>query len=236
MPPKNGEIKQFEDIELSGRVIVSDPCYNRDVWCRGELDIIPGVYETFLEYGDEGRVAKLRVRRKASVGAVSTECASFEVGVDSGQAGIFCDTIYPTGTSTGEYQKPGTFYGDVCELTLGEGYRDEQRRWNAEGDLNEISQRRALRKDTPVDSVLEELDRMREEKAKTLLAKPEVPWYQGGTYQGKGLVSCSGYGDGGYRCLVGKDEYGNTSFLEIVFIDEEDENRDCCNCCGNCGG
>lgn len=188
MSPKKGEIKQLEDILLSSRVVVSDPCYTRDVWCRGEVDVTPGTYETFLHYGDENRVSKLRIVRKGSGEAVSTETADFDVGVDSGQAGIFCDTVYPTGQCTGEYGEKGTFYGGICELTLGEGY-----------------------------------------------AQPEVPWYQGGTYQGKGLVSLSGYGDGSYFCEVGKDENGDTCFLEIVFIGEEwDEEEDACASCGGC--
>jgi hypothetical protein len=175
MSPKKGEIKQFEDILLSNRVVVSDPCYPRDVWCRGEVDITPGTYEAFLHYGDEDRVSKLRLVRKGAGDVYNEVSAPFSVGVDSGQAGIFCDTVYPTGSCTGEYGEKGTFYGDICELTAGS---------------------------------------------------------LGGTYQGKGLVSSSGYGDGAYTCIVGTDEDGNTCFLEIGFMDDSEE--DYCASCGGC--
>jgi len=43
---------------------------------------------------------------------------NIEVGVDSGQCGIFQDSKYPEG-DTGEWGEKDSFYGKCCELTLG---------------------------------------------------------------------------------------------------------------------
>lgn len=236
---KPGDIKQFEDIELSGRVVVSDPCYTRDVWCRGEIDVTPGVYETFLYYGDEGRVAKLQIVRKGAGEIIDIQDSGIDVGVDSGQAGIFCDTIYPHGNCTGEYREKGTFYGDICELTLGPGYRDNQRRYNWREQLKEV--RSTLRELPTESSALRAALKVQVQCLKERLDNlgPELPDYHGGTYQGKGLVSSSGYGDGSYQCTVGKDKEGNTVFLEIEFISPnpvEDDDEDDCGACGGCCG
>ena len=50
---------QAGTIELSGKVVVSDPCYSRDVWCMATgIDVKPGEYKTYIvkkdgkEFGD----------------------------------------------------------------------------------------------------------------------------------------------------------------------------------------
>lgn len=123
--------QELKPIRLSRRVVVSDPCYTRDTWCMGFLENVkPGKYKPILTYTDETggwgeRVAEVAVFHE-SAGYISDsrwEKADFEVGVDSGQAGIFSDYIYPTGKDTGEYDDKTSFYGACCEATLGEGYK-----------------------------------------------------------------------------------------------------------------
>ena len=217
------KVKQLEDITLSGRVVVSDPCYDRSVWCRGELAITPGVYETKLYYSDEGqwgnRVAKLGVYRKGAGETVEEKKTEFSVGVDSGQAGIFCDTVYPGG-ETGEYGEKDSFYGKVCDLTLGEGYEDRQERAERKHSLKEINKVPLPEWIRPEN--VEHIRKYCEER----LAQPEVPYWQGGTYEGKGIVSSSGYGDGGYDCVVGTDKDGLTTYVEIEFIGDGEEEEE----------
>lgn len=42
----------------------------------------------------------------------------------------------------------------------------------------------------------------------------------------EGAVTVSGYGDGGYVCLVGRDEEGIVRTAKIIFIDEADDEED----------
>lgn len=80
-------------IRLGNKVMVSDPCYGLNTWCQGVLEnVLPGTYNCKVEYSDEGslgvRVAAIEATHQ-DCGIYRFEIADFEVGVDSGQAGIF---------------------------------------------------------------------------------------------------------------------------------------------------
>ena len=50
--------------------------------------------------------------------------------------------------------------------------------------------------------------------------------YTGGVYQDKCVVSCSGYGDGGYELSVQRDDDGKIVAMDIDFFVEEDFERE----------
>jgi len=130
---------QFENI--SGRFAISDPCYDTDTWCRGELEgVRKGIWLAYVEvtndekYGE--RVAELKVVHASYAHFSNTDfndymdyhLATFGVGVDSGQAGIFdvkhyrddsvfCPDKIPNfgilGNEAGE-----KWYGFCCDATL----------------------------------------------------------------------------------------------------------------------
>lgn len=88
----------MSQIKLTENVRVSDPCYNDDVWCKTKLTgVLPGNYNVFIEKGDEHgwgmRVKSVRVIHEDYSDNDMWEGHS-EIGVDSGQAGIFCETGY----------------------------------------------------------------------------------------------------------------------------------------------
>lgn len=119
-------------------VVVSDPCYGDDVWCKGELhNVRSGTWEAEIRTGHEGRVAKLYVNLKGFKRGRIWEEAGFEVGVDSGQAGVFDKPSYRTYQKENEaiitpsWKKQikmeeadengsGVFYAACCSLTCGE--------------------------------------------------------------------------------------------------------------------
>lgn len=85
-------------------VDVTDPCYDRDVWCRmNTVKVLPGDYECSYfeanfpceydgEIEDDYRVTRARIVHKDYVNAVKDD--SFlkeigEIGVDAGLAGFF---------------------------------------------------------------------------------------------------------------------------------------------------
>ena len=113
-------------IELGGQVMVSDPCYNNGVWCQGVVEnVLPGKYQCWYIESDEGnwgkRVAKLYAVHEDFPGAECDEETEFEVGVDSGQAGIY-DKAYFDKTRRNE-----EWYEKVCHLTY-QDVDDEGRR------------------------------------------------------------------------------------------------------------
>ena len=85
------ELGLFEMV--SGRMAVSDPCYDRNAWCRGELEgVLNGTWRAQAVEQDSGkRIARLIAFHEdyAYAKLPRMERADFEVGVDSGQAGLF---------------------------------------------------------------------------------------------------------------------------------------------------
>ena len=109
---RNCEFIDLGEFEMTSPVMrVSDPCYERDVWCCGTVDHCKlGTWEAGVLKTDEGewgtRCAVLAVRHKdtgpdfnvirsGNVRKMTCKCVEqpFEVGVDSGQAGFFDDAF-----------------------------------------------------------------------------------------------------------------------------------------------
>jgi hypothetical protein len=113
---KTKDMKTFE--VKSGKVVISDPCYTRDTWCQKVLDNVKNgewIVNTELIGGRIGTLeAHVSGSNKKTYDYVN------DLGVDSGQLGIFDDSIYPTGENTGEYDDKSSFYGKCCDKTLGD--------------------------------------------------------------------------------------------------------------------
>lgn len=110
-------------IRLGEKVMVSDPCYGLNTWCQGVLEnVLPGKYNCEVEYKDEGdwgiRVSAIEVTHE-DYAYEMFESQDFEVGVDSGQAGIFdydyyCQ--YHTDINDSEHVDDD-WYDRVCDKT-----------------------------------------------------------------------------------------------------------------------
>lgn len=86
---------------LGNKVMVSDPCYKTGTWCQGVLENVrAGFWDAYIKIIDKGnwgnRVAELVVINLDYNGEYDglksediNEHQEFEVGVDSGTAGIF---------------------------------------------------------------------------------------------------------------------------------------------------
>ena len=114
-------------IKLGSKVMVSDPCYGLGTWCQGVLEnVLPGNYNCEVEYSDEGdwgvRVAAIEVRHQDYDDVVPMDMENFDVGVDSGQAGIF-DYEYYCKYHTDYNERPHVdddWYDRVGDITLSE--------------------------------------------------------------------------------------------------------------------
>lgn len=165
------------EIKLGNKVMVSDPCYGLNTWCQGVLEnVLPGTYDCEVEYSDEGdwgtRVAAIEVTHIDYDGIIRFEPEYFEVGVDSGQAGIFDYDYYcEYHDDTDKYPHVNDdWYEMVCHITLSRA--------------------------------------------------------QSGTVEDYGLVSSSGYGDGGYTCYTARERNGYIIAIRIEFITDEYEDED----------
>lgn len=113
----------------SGALTLSDPYNTPDTWCIGELDNARnGTWIAEIEYLDDAdwgrRVSLLRAWHQDFAAAVASKTKDdhwiyrddLDIGVDSGQAGIF-DRAFFDHTPRGDYYDKASFYGAACELT-----------------------------------------------------------------------------------------------------------------------
>lgn len=129
----------MKQIQLSNIVMVSDPCYTVPTWCQIILkDVLPGNYTATADKRDCSgwgeRVHNLEVIHNDFNGELIWEEYHGEVGVDSGQAGIFSYDTYRNDSIFDEVSKFGQdprwsaineqegdkWYGHMCDKTLGE--------------------------------------------------------------------------------------------------------------------
>jgi hypothetical protein len=143
---------------------VTDPCYNKNTWCAGDLKKVKNgewkantlVFSAGLT-GWGPRNAELRIFLPGEIPTTKWTKSKIDVGVDSGQAGFFAN--YP------EEPRDDGWYDNICDLSLSR--------------------------------------------------------YEGGVIQ-DGVVSRSGFGDGGYKCYYRKNNEGKIVSAKIVFITKKE--------------
>jgi hypothetical protein len=119
----------MKQIQLGKRVRVSDPCYGTSVWCSGVVDNVKeGTYNVDIEISDENvwgeRVKSLTAIHSEYTGHSIIKKAPFEVGVDSGQAGIYDEDYYKQYHSEDDCNDD--WYHDICQLTDPFGTKDDK--------------------------------------------------------------------------------------------------------------
>ena len=208
-------------ITLGDKVMVSDPCYGLGTWCQGVLEnVLPGQYDCNVEYSDEGdwgtRVSAIEVTHvNYDRCALDEELEKFEVGVDSGQAGIF-DYEYYAKYHMDAKERPhvdDNWYEIVGSKTYvrEKNPNYEEFYWEDASDTIE----NLLAKLTALDEYRESIKSMK------YLHKLD-----GNTIDGLGFVSSSGYGDGGYDCWTCRNDEGKVVSIRVEFISEYEEDEE----------
>lgn len=112
----------MEKIKLGKEVIVSDPCYTIPTWCQAVIDnVLPGTYLVDVEKKDEGnwgvRCSILTAVHEDYIRTpLSWKKHPADIGVDSGQAGIFSKDTY----RNDDYSETIPF-GDGEDLKIDDG-------------------------------------------------------------------------------------------------------------------
>ena len=88
-------LKYIGELELGTKVDITDPCYDKDVWCRMTTDCEPGLYKGYVEMSDEGdwgmRVATVSIFKGDKMWGIEEMEYIGNIGVDAGLAGFFND-------------------------------------------------------------------------------------------------------------------------------------------------
>lgn len=124
----------MKTIQLGDEVMVSDPCYEVPTWCQHKLtDVLPGEYLTNVIKSDEGdwgirigalvAIHKDYVNDPLSFRVVSTA----DIGVDSGQAGIFSMETYRNDEVFKDVKSD--FFGSYDEVKAKERYKESGEHW-----------------------------------------------------------------------------------------------------------
>lgn len=108
----------------SGKLRISDPCYDKKTWCSGIIeDVKNGVWEAYVKLEEnENRVSELLVIHK-NITKTALKNSNWieqdiDVGVDSGQCGFFDEDFYPEEKT----EDDDSFYGKICDITLSRYY------------------------------------------------------------------------------------------------------------------
>ena len=119
MPERVYELGSFE---LSQPMLfMSDPCYEPGAWCNGAVEAEPGNWICDVLIGSEAilpRVKRLRARHASTseeVFSLEFTESDIEVGVDSGQCGLFDATKYKNDAFDREA------YAKLCVITIEDG-------------------------------------------------------------------------------------------------------------------
>lgn len=112
----------------SGKLCITDPCYLKGTWCAAwDLKAINGewscnaISEHCGTWGN--RVAEIiclsnNFFKPGDVALISWKKLDFDIGVDSGQCGVFDYEKYPD--IKAKYDDEGGFYRKCCDITLGD--------------------------------------------------------------------------------------------------------------------
>ena len=215
-------------IKLGSKVMVSDPCYGLNTWCQGVLDnVLAGEYECTVEHSNEGewgiRVSAIEVTHKNYKGKfMEMYPESFEVGVDSGQAGIF-DYDYYCKYHTDANERDHVdddWYDRICNTTesrIKNPYYEEFEFKRFDFTDKSIENMKA------VVEYEQKLDEYMKDRRKWIEYKT-IP--DGNTIDRQGFVSSSGYGDGGYICWTARNADNQVVSIRVEFITEDEDEED----------
>ena len=213
-------------IELNNKVRISDPCYNIDTWCAGTLeDVLQGKYNCYMQHVDCKdwgiRVASIEVKHNDYPDVEPTEITNIDVGVDSGQAGIY-DLDYFI-KNREDKNGDDTWYWKVCDKTYvymdNPQYKpfEETELWKDEfKEFHELFNEKKDSSHIDASIIINYFKAWREYISKSCAYK-QKNMFTASTLDNKCIVSSSGDGDGSYTCLIGRNKEGKIVSIKIDY-------------------
>lgn len=192
----------------SGKVIVTDPCYEVGTWCQGTLDnVAKGKWTAFVGRSDE-RMWGMR-------------CAELTVVHDS----------YARRYEQREQlEREEKFTKEACEKK-GVKYSDifafKPLKWEDSKIHVGVDSGQAGVFDADIYPKGECGEYGDKESFYGQCCDTTLNWPGAGVIKG-GVVSSSGYGDGGYRCMIAKDPFENAKIIaiKIIFIGDPEDGEE----------
>ena len=218
--PENPEtILTGKPIQLGSHVMVSDPCYDIDTWCNGDLkDVLPGTWRTKAIYMYDRCTDLIAYHKDVPEPTFDQyEKTDIVVGVDSGQAGIYDYKHFATMCKNEKWYESICTHQSSMVIPLSPL---EQRCVNDNKDLlpfHEVSESRLeeffnLR---PIAKIKYGIDILGFNLCPNNL---KVGFVEKLSTDKHSVVSSSGYGDGSYDCYVAKNQNNEIVAIRINYI------------------
>lgn len=220
-------------IELSNKVRVSDPCYDKDTWCAGTLEnVLSGTYQCFLQRrntGDWGiRIANIEVRHKDYLDVEPTEVQNIDVGVDSGQCGIY-DLEYFIEARKDE-DSEDEWYDRICEATYKVIENPEYHPFKSSSfwkpEFEECERYIDEHHTMPPVELFKEWLQAEGKYRDSIEHYAFIHKLDASVMDNKCLVSSSGDGDGSYLCYVGRNDDSQIVSIKIDYYPVYDEDEE----------
>lgn len=221
-------------IQLSDKVRVSDPCYDINTWCAGTLEnVLAGDYQCLFQRSNEGdwgvRIANIEVRHKDYLDVEPMELQDIDVGVDSGQCGIY-DLPYFIEVRKDEDGFEDEWYDRVCEATYKTVENPEYHPFKSSSfwkpEFEECERYIDAPNTNPPVELFKEWLQAEGKYRDSIEHYAFIHKLSADVMDNKCLVSSSGDGDGGYHCFVGRNDDGKIVSIKIDYYYYGDENYD----------
>lgn len=221
--PEEADVLLGEDIQLGEHVMVSDPCYDTDTWCNGDLEnVLPGLWHTKALYRND-RCTDLIVWHK------DVEEPSFDkyeetniiVGVDSGQAGVYDYNHFAKMCRNNKWYDSMCTYKARSKMPLSPL---EQRCYDDNKDLLPyfhvpVSRLEEFHNRIPICRIKYGINIINFD---LLPDGCKIGYEEVLSTDRHSVVSSSGYGDGSYTCYVARNEQGQIIAIRINYITQEE--------------
>lgn len=207
-------VKESRYVEFGERVVVSDPCYDPGTWCTALIDgVLPGNYLAEVEYDESNRPKYLKVCHKDYENIEPIEKTDADIGVDSGQAGIFDMDYFNRMKST--EKSADDWYDLVCSKTSGSMKNPEYKsfmEWAIENkvDINNKEAKMAAEEEYWLKSEYRNMPSY-------------LPTNPIANMDNKGFCTSTNYGDGSYDLFIGKNSDGKVVSFKIDYIGDYEE-------------
>ena len=222
--PENPEtILKNKPIQLGSHVMISDPCYDTNTWCNGDLkNVLPGTWRTKAIYMYDRCTDLIAYHKDVSEPTFDQyEKTDIVVGVDSGQAGIYDYNHFA------KMCKNEKWYDSMCthQSSMAMPLSPlEQRCVNDNKDLlpfHKVSESHLeeffnLR---PIYKIKYGIDILHFNLYSNNL---KVDFIEKLSTDKHSVVSSSGYGDGSYDCYVAKNQNNEIIAIRINYITPEE--------------
>lgn len=221
-------MRKLWECTFENKVVVSDPCYEKNNGFNLEVSVLPGIYELYQKVRDteiqekySEEILTLTVIKKDSwLDADYKKRNTISLGnasVDSGQMSIINSSTYPkTKEENGSFDNKESFYGKCCSLTLN-WYDEANKYWSAKNLIKNLNDK--INDWNLSNEDLSFYKKTLEEAEKKLLEieKKNIPYLQGGIIENKGVVSSTLSGDGDYPVLWTKNNKGEIVAIDVIF-------------------